>query len=263
MLAGAAALGTAAVLNWGAIKEKLQDESFAGVLTAIGVSLLVLGALLAFTGVNIPLGVGLMLAGAASLGTVAALNWDAILDKLKESFGKIQSWWGTNVEPKLTLSFWKDKFKNIEKALVSKIKDAVNGGIDLFNQFIGWVNDKLNITWDAVEIAGREIIPAGSFQLFSIPQIPRLATGAVIPPNREFMAVLGDQKHGTNIEAPEDLIRKIVREESGGSNSQLLQAILVAIKEGKVIALDRRAFGKVVADVYDQETSRVGVKLLT
>ena len=45
--------------------------------------------------------------------------------------------------------------------------------------------------------------------------IPQLATGAVIPPNRKFMAVLGDQKNGTNLEAPEGLIRQIVREESG------------------------------------------------
>ena len=42
-----------------------------------------------------------------------------------------------------------------------------------------------------------------------------LAQGAVIPPNKEFMAVLGDQKSGNNIEAPESLIRRIVREESG------------------------------------------------
>lgn len=48
-------------------------------------------------------------------------------------------------------------------------------------------------------------------------QIPYLATGAVIPPNREFMAVLGDQKQGKNIEAPEALIRKIVREETRGN----------------------------------------------
>ena len=47
--------------------------------------------------------------------------------------------------------------------------------------------------------------------------IPRLAQGAVIPANREFLAVLGDQKHGTNIEAPADLIRQIVREEIGNS----------------------------------------------
>ena len=48
--------------------------------------------------------------------------------------------------------------------------------------------------------------------------IPRLAQGAVIPPNREFMAVLGDQKQGTNIEAPADLIRQIVREEMNNAS---------------------------------------------
>ena len=42
--------------------------------------------------------------------------------------------------------------------------------------------------------------------------IPRLAQGEVIPPNREFMAVLGDQKHGTNIEAPLDTIKQGVAE---------------------------------------------------
>lgn len=46
--------------------------------------------------------------------------------------------------------------------------------------------------------------------------IPYLATGAVIPPNAPFYAVLGDQKHGTNLETPESLLRQIVREESGG-----------------------------------------------
>ena len=48
-------------------------------------------------------------------------------------------------------------------------------------------------------------------------KIPYLATGAVIPPNAPFVAMLGDQTHGRNLEAPEDLIRKIVREESGSS----------------------------------------------
>ena len=52
-------------------------------------------------------------------------------------------------------------------------------------------------------------------------QIPALATGAVIPPNREFMAVLGDQRNGTNLEAPESLIRQIVREEAGGTGGTL------------------------------------------
>ena len=49
--------------------------------------------------------------------------------------------------------------------------------------------------------------------------IPYLAKGAVIPPKSEFLAVLGDQKNGRNIEAPEDLIRQIVREESGSGHN--------------------------------------------
>ena len=51
--------------------------------------------------------------------------------------------------------------------------------------------------------------------------VPRLATGAVIPPNGEFLAVLGDQRHGRNLEAPEGLIRQIVREESGRGGGTL------------------------------------------
>ena len=51
------------------------------------------------------------------------------------------------------------------------------------------------------------------------PTIPHLAKGAVIPPRSEFMAVLGDQKHGTNIETPENLLRQIMREELGKINT--------------------------------------------
>ena len=73
--------------------------------------------------------------------------------------------------------------------------------------------------------------------------LPHLAQGAVIPPNREFLAVLGDQKHGRNLEAPEDLIRQIVREETqnagngnviieaSGSLSEFIRMINFEIKE--------------------------------
>ena len=58
---------------------------------------------------------------------------------------------------------------------------------------------------------------------FNIPKlspinIPMLATGAVIPPNAPFMAMLGDQKNGTNLETPEGLLRQIVREETANGS---------------------------------------------
>lgn len=74
--------------------------------------------------------------------------------------------------------------------------------------------------------------------------IPYLAKGAVIPPNKKFMAVLGDQKNGNNIEAPESLIRQIVREESGGGQKQRIeipvylkgkQIYKAVVEEGKVV----------------------------
>lgn len=77
-------------------------------------------------------------------------------------------------------------------------------------------------------------------------RVPALARGAVIPPNREFMAVLGDQTSGNNIEAPESLIRQIVREETQTSTSnELLREILSAIREGKVMMVDSVQFAKV------------------
>ena len=69
-----------------------------------------------------------------------------------------------------------------------------------------------------------------SISTITPPTIPYLASGAVIPPNKEFMAVLGDQKYGNNIEAPEGLIRRIVREETGGSNGNKYE---VSAKVGK------------------------------
>lgn len=53
-----------------------------------------------------------------------------------------------------------------------------------------------------------------------VPQIPMLARGAVIPANRQFLAVLGDQRNGNNLEAPESLLRQIVREETGSAGSR-------------------------------------------
>lgn len=102
-----------------------------------------------------------------------------------------------------------EAFSNIWDGFVQTIKDALNIGISLVNKFIDWINEHLVIRIPKVTIpflgtfGGQEIRP------FTIPNIPYLAQGAVIPPNREFLAVLGDQKQGTNIEAPLSTIEKL------------------------------------------------------
>lgn len=94
-------------------------------------------------------------------------------------------------------------------------------------------------------------------------QIPRLAQGAVIPPNQQFAAILGDQKHGRNLEAPEGLIRQIVREELGNVYSPVLNAINNSNLGKKAVIMgdvymDSQKVGRVVARPVFKEGNRAG-----
>lgn len=200
MAAGAAGLAAVTALNWDKVKNSIKGQ-FGGIMALISAGLLVLGIILTIAGV-LPLGIALIVAGAAGLVTVTALNWDAIKQKIVGVWDSIRTWWEFNVAPIFTVEWWADKFASISEGLRQRVTDGINVAIDLFNRFIDWVNERLNISWKGLSLFGTEVISAGSYQLVTLPRIPRLAQGAVIPPNREFMAVLGDQKSGTNIETP-------------------------------------------------------------
>lgn len=102
--------------------------------------------------------------------------------------------------------------KGVINSILGGIEGMANGVIKGINVVIGALNKLHFDIPDWVPVLG------GKSFGFDIPElkqvsIPRLATGAVIPANKEFLAVLGDQKHGTNIEAPLDTIKQAVREE--------------------------------------------------
>ena len=148
-------------------------------------------------------------------------------------------------------------FKAVWNNIVGTLESAVNLIIKGLNWMISQMNKIHFSVPDWVPVIG------GKSFSFNIPslsevQIPRLAQGAVIPPNREFMAVLGDQRSGNNLEAPEALIRKIVREESGGGNTALLEAILEAIRAGQVIVMDGKAVTKGVVKNMNTMTRQSG-----
>lgn len=150
----------------------------------------------------------------------------------------------------------KNIFKGVWNGIVSFLEGAVNLIIDGINWMISQLNKISFDVPDWVPIIG------GSKFGFNIPSvnrisIPRLAQGAVIPPNREFMAVLGDQKQGTNIEAPAALIKQMVMEAmremgvTGGGN----QGEAVMVVDGEV-------FGRLSYKYGNRESSRVGVSLV-
>ena len=108
--------------------------------------------------------------------------------------------------------------KGVWNTIVSIVEDAINLIIRAINWCINQINRiQVPVPEWVTELTGMESFGFNIPNLSSV-AIPRLATGAVIPPNAEFIAMLGDQKHGNNIEAPEALIRQIVREETGSGN---------------------------------------------
>lgn len=140
--------------------------------------------------------------------------WDAV----EVISSVIKNWFNQDVKPWFTKEKWLEAMQGIKSAFENIWKGAVNVAIKLLNKFIDYINEKMHFEWEPFKVLGKEVIPGGSVQLFTIPKIPMLATGAVIPPNAPFMAMLGDQKHGTNIEAPLDTIKQAIREVVGSGN---------------------------------------------
>lgn len=258
MAAGAVGLAAMAAENWDSMTPGVRS-AMTQVLALLGGAALAVGAILAFSGANIPLGIGLMAAGAAGLAGAAALNWDYIPGKLRQVWDSVKSWWRGSVAPCLTLGFWMDKFSAFSEGLKTKIKDGVNGGIALMNRFIAWVNRSLFLSWGGLSAFGKTIIPAGSFQLLTIPQIPMLAKGAVIPPNAPFAAILGDQTRGNNIETPEALLRQIVREESESELMREQNALLRQILEKTGVYLDGKTLSDTVTRYQSRQSRAMGV----
>lgn len=139
-----------------------------------------------------------------------------------------------------------DAFKSIFNLIPTIVEGIINTAIDIINGIIGGINTLV------------DKVPAFGDKIPNIPEIehvsiPRLATGAVIPANREFLAVLGDQKHGTNIEAPlstiEDAVTNALNKNGGmGGVKEITVRVPVEI-DGNVLfeiirKLDREQFNR-------------------
>lgn len=165
--------------------------------------------------------------------------WDgvsSVFDALKASLS--QAW----------NSFWSGlatSVASIWEGIVSTVKGAVNSLIGFVNGMISAIVGGLNGAIDVLNnlsIDTPDWLPFGmggkhlgfSISHITAPQIPYLAQGAVIPPNREFMAVLGDQSHGTNVEAPlatiQEAVAAVMQDYQDG-NLAALQQVLATLRE--------------------------------
>ena len=233
MLVGAASLGTAMALNWNAIKDALQGP--VGAITAIvSGALLALGAILCFTGVGIPIGIALMLAGAGGLATVIALNWDTVKEKIStviNAIAKILSGAmlvmgilmclsGAGIGLGLALIF--GSLKLSEKAwgtddnpIINFVKKMVNGIVKIMNKAIDGINALFHIKFDGLTIGGLQIIPAFDKKLVNIPQIPLMAEGGFPEQGQMFIAR----------EAGAEMVGNIGRKTAVANNDQIVSGI--------------------------------------
>lgn len=228
MAAGAIGLGSEVATNWDTVQNILKEQ--AGLIAGISAILLVIGIVLCFCGV-LPLGIGLIVVGAAGLVTEAVVNWDSIKGPITDVLASllaivsgaamvlgvllILSGVGLGLGLALlaagiagSVTAW-----NLSDNPITRfVKNMANTIIGFVNMIIEAINSLFHIKFDGLKIAGVQIIPQIDFKLLNIPQIPLLAKGAVLPPNKPFMAMVGDQKHGTNIEAPLSTIQEAVAE---------------------------------------------------
>ncbi|MGM9659854.1 MAG: hypothetical protein ACI3WQ_04570 [Faecousia sp.] len=157
-------------------------------------------------------------------------------------------------------------FVNIKDGILTAFKQIVNGIIEGLNYVISVPFNGINNSLMAIKgfsIMG--VQPFGGLRAISVPQIPYLAQGAVIPPNHEFMAVLGDQRHGTNIEAPLSTIEEAVSKVTASAEQIALlreqNRLLQAILENSGVYLDGRKISETVTK-YQKLARRAGYNLI-
>ena len=153
--------------------------------------------------------------------------WDSVKNKTSRTWENVATFVSNKVEAiknAITNKFnaARDAARSAFEGIVDFIKAPINQAISIVNNAVGMINNAIGGIESAFSFGPWTVpTPFGSKTIGfhatfpRIGTIPYLASGAVIPPRSEFLAVLGDQKKGNNLEAPESLLRQIVREESG------------------------------------------------
>lgn len=146
-------------------------------------------------------------------------------------------------------------FESITSSMENVFKSSINQMISGLNNVLDRMERQLNetlVTIKRTQINGTK--PFANIQTVNLPSIPRLAKGAVIPANNEFLAVLGDQRRGVNIEAPLDTIVEAMEtalQRNGSGSPEAVASAVRAALAGMAVTFDGERVGRVVAAQID------------
>lgn len=188
MAVGAVGLAETAALNWTTVLTKVK-ETLKNIGIAAGAALLALGLILIVSGVGLPLGIGLLLAGAATLASSVALNWDFFSEKIQYMLDGITT-----------------AFKSFVNTGLGVFEGFVNGVIRIINRVISWVNSAVG--WLGIEIP-----------FIAEVTIPKLADGGFVDEGQLFIAR----------EAGAEMVGAIGRKTAVANNDQIVEGITAGV----------------------------------
>lgn len=246
LAAGAVMMGTAIMPNWNDLSDNVQQK-ISMITTVVGGALLAVGAILALSGVALPLGLGLMAAGALSLGASAALNWDFVVNSIKKVvsvitgilsgalivLGVLLCLSGAGVGLGLAvlaagLSLSYAAWTLDDNPITRFVRQMANSIIGLVNGVIDAINDMFHIKFNGLSVMGITLIPAFDIRLVDIPHIPFFEDGGFPNEGQLFIAR----------EAGAEMVGAMGRRTAVANNDQIVEGISagVSIANDGVIA---------------------------
>ena len=237
LAAGAVTMGTAIMPNWNDLSDNVQQK-ISMITTVVGGALLAVGAILALSGVALPLGLGLMAAGALSLGAVATLNWDFVVNSIKKVvsvitgilsgalivLGVLLCLSGVGVGLGLAvlaagLSLSYAAWTLDDNPITRFVRQMANSIIGLVNGVIDAINDMFHIQFNGLSVMGITLIPAFDIRLVDIPHIPFFEDGGFPNEGQLFIAR----------EAGAEMVGAMGRRTAVANNDQIVEGISAGV----------------------------------
>ena len=237
LAAGAVTMGTAIMPNWNDLSDNVQQK-ISMITTVVGGALLAVGAILALSGVALPLGLGLMAAGALSLGAVATLNWDFVVNSIKKVvsvitgilsgalivLGVLLCLSGAGVGLGLAvlaagLSLSYAAWTLDDNPITRFVRQMANSIIGLVNGVIDAINDMFHIQFNGLSVMGITLIPAFDIRLVDIPRIPFFEDGGFPNEGQLFIAR----------EAGAEMVGAMGRRTAVANNDQIVEGISAGV----------------------------------
>jgi hypothetical protein len=237
LAAGAVIMGTAIMPNWNDLSDNVQQK-ISMITTVVGGALLAVGAILALSGVALPLGLGLMAAGALSLGAVATLNWDFVVNSIKKVvsvitgilsgalivLGVLLCLSGAGVGLGLAvlaagLSLSYAAWTLDDNPITRFVRQIANSIIGLVNGVIDAINDMFHIQFNGLSVMGITLIPAFDIRLVDIPHIPFFEDGGFPNEGQLFIAR----------EAGAEMVGAMGRRTAVANNDQIVEGISAGV----------------------------------